>query len=69
MADRVLLAGSIFLILGGAVAVAVSVWALGPGRRTARLSPYGRGVRTVAPFQLAVGLVGVIYGVVSIVNR
>jgi hypothetical protein len=65
---EVILAGSIFVILGGAVTVAVCLWARGPGRRTARLGPDGRSVRTVPPYQLVVGLLFVLYGVVRLVT-
>jgi hypothetical protein len=68
VADDLILVGSILLILGGAVTVAVCLWARGPGRRTAPLGPDGRSVQAVPPYQLAAGLVGVLYGVVRLVT-
>jgi hypothetical protein len=69
MGERILVGCSVFLITGGASALATGVWALGPGRLTASRSSYGRSVLTVAPLQLAAGLIGVVYGVVSLVSR
>jgi hypothetical protein len=69
VADNLILVGSTLVILGGSATAAVCLRARGPGRRTARPSPDGRSVRAVPPYQLAVGLVFVLYGVVRLVTR
>jgi hypothetical protein len=68
VADNLILVGSILAILGGSATVAVCLWARGPGRGRARPSPDGRSVHTVPPYQWAVGLVLVLYGVVRLVT-
>jgi hypothetical protein len=68
MADNLILVGSILVILGGAAMVVVWLWVRGPGRRTAQLGPDGRSVQAVPPYQLAVGLVAVLYGMVRLVT-
>jgi hypothetical protein len=69
MGERLLVGSDVFLLIGGASALATGVWALSAGRRTLRRSAYGRSMLAIAPLQLAAGLVVIVYSLVSLASR